>query len=94
MPRKKTITDQSRLGVRAALRAKWQVRADRWVHVPGSPYPRLLGNLDVGGTVLATYVDLVGTGAVAVKGRRYLLHLDGTLTEDHYIDQPATAPTR
>ncbi|PYY38845.1 hypothetical protein [Curtobacterium sp. MCPF17_046] len=94
MPRKKNAAGTARLGVRDALRAKWQHRADRWGLMPGCPYPRLLAMLDAGETVLVTYVDLHGTGADAVKGYRYLLHADGTLTQDHHIDQSATAPAR
>ncbi|MCS5513166.1 hypothetical protein NY537_10475 [Curtobacterium flaccumfaciens pv. betae] len=94
MPRKKNIIDAARVGVRDALRAKWQHRADRWGLMPGCPYPRLLAKLDAGETVLVTYVDLLGTGTAARRGVRYLLHADGTLTEDHYIDQPAAVPAR
>lgn len=86
MPRKKTTTDQARQGVREALRAKWQLRADRWGLMPACPYPRLLAALDAGDSVLVTYQDLHGTGAPARRGARYLLHADGSLTEDHYID--------
>jgi len=90
MPRKKTTTTTARISVRQALRAKWQHRADRWGHIPGSPYPRLLAMLDAGDTVLVTYVDLLDTGADAVKGCRYLLHSDGALEEDHRVDRPDT----
>jgi len=92
MPRKKSTADTARVGVREAVRAKWQHRADRWGHVPGSPYPRLLATLDAGATVVVTYVDLFGTGAAAGRGHRYLLQPDGTLTTDHSIDHSATAP--
>jgi hypothetical protein len=89
MPRKKNTADTATVGVREAVRVKWQHRADRWRHVPDAPWPRLLAQLDAGDTVLVTYVDLLGTGATAVRGGRYLLHPDSTLTEDHYIDRPA-----
>ncbi|MGG7307553.1 hypothetical protein ACQXVK_10215 [Curtobacterium sp. AB451] len=88
MPRKKTTTTTASISVRQALRAKWQHRADRWGHIPGSPYPRLVAKLDAGDSVLVTYVDLLGTGAEAMRDCRYLLHADGTLTEDHYNDRP------
>jgi len=87
MPRKKNIVDAARVGVRDALRAKWQHRADRWGLMPGCPYPRLLAQLDAGHTVLVTYVDLLGTGAIATRGTRYLLDADGNLTEDHRLDR-------
>lgn len=90
MPRAKTTTTTASISVRQALRTKWQHRADRWGNADGCPYPRLLAKLDAGDTVLVTYVDLLGTGADAMKGCRYLLHADGTLTEDHYIDRPAS----
>jgi len=94
MPRRKNTADTARVGVREALRAKWQHRADRWRHVPEAPYARQLAELDAGKPVLVTYVDLLGTGAAAVKGCRYVLHADGTLTEDHHIDRPGTAPAQ
>lgn len=92
MPRKKSA-GSSLVGIRDAVRAKWQHRAARWSHVPEAPWPRLLAQLDAGDTVLVTYVDLIGTGAPAVRGGRYLLHPDGTITEDHYIDRPAAMST-
>jgi len=92
MPRRKTITTTT-VGVREAVRAKFQRRADRWGHIPGAPYPRILEQLDAGEDVLVTYKDLQDTGAAVTRGGRYVLHADGTLTEDHRIDRPADAPT-
>ncbi|OII37104.1 hypothetical protein BIU98_16760 [Curtobacterium sp. MMLR14_010] len=94
MPRRKNTADTARVGVREAVRAKFKRRADRWGHIPDAPYRRILEQLDAGEDVLVTYKDLHGTGAIATRGGRYVLHADGTLTEDHYIDRPGTAPAR
>lgn len=76
------------------LRAKWQHRADRWSHVPEAPRPRLRAQLDAGYTHLVTYVDLVGTGADAVRGAATCCALTASSLRTATSTDPPTSPPR
>jgi len=82
MPRKRTGSYTSQVDVRAAVRAKWQEKADRYGLLPGAPWPRQLAALDAGKTVPVNGTDLHDTGAGVDRNGRYLLHPDGTVTRD------------
>jgi len=82
MPRKKNSSGDGRIDVRTAVRAWVQARVDLYGHMPGNPYVGKLAALDAGETISVNGTDLHGAGADFERRGRYLLHPDGSVTED------------